>query len=357
VTGGLTGFLPWIPCFISLVADVIPFNKKTEECKEMNPMKVCSLRLNDGHLMPVLGLGTSAPSKVPKSKVEEAVKIAIDVGYRHIDSAYLYQNEEEIGRAIREKIADGTVKREDIFYTTKVWGTFFRPELVRTSLDTSLRKLGFSYVNLYLIHFPVAFKPGEEFIPKDKDGEVIFDTVDLCATWEAMEKCKDLGLTKSVGVSNFNRRCLERILNKPGLKYKPVCNQVECHLYLNQNKLREFCKSKDIILTAYAALGTDFRKEWVNRHCPVLLKDPVLNAIAAKHGRTPAQVALRFQLQRGLATLVKSFNEKRIRENFQVFDFQLTPEDMESLDGLNKNIRYFADEFVNHSDYPFFDDN
>ncbi|XP_044083627.1 aldo-keto reductase family 1 member C4 isoform X3 [Neovison vison] len=199
--------------------------------------------------------------------------------------------------------------------------------------------------------------PGEEFIPKDKDGEVIFDTVDLCATWEAMEKCKDLGLTKSIGVSNFSRRHLERILNKPGLKYKPVCNQVECHPYLNQSKLQEFCKSKDIILTAYGALGTDFRKEWVNKNCPVLLKDPVLNAIAAKHGRTPAQVALRFQLQRGLVALVKSFNEKRIRENFQVFNFQLTPEDMESLDGLNKNIRYFPYEFVNHTDYPFFDEN
>lgn len=136
-----------------------------------------------------------------------------------------------------------------------------------------------------------------------------------------------------------------------------MAKMVECHPYLNQSKLWEFCKSKDIILTAYAALGTDFRKEWVNKNCPVLLKDPVLNAIAAKHGRTPAQVALRFQLQRGLVALVKSFNEKRIQENFQVFNFQLTPEDMESLDGLNKNIRYFPDEFVSHPDYPFYDEN
>ncbi|XP_064448189.1 aldo-keto reductase family 1 member C1-like isoform X2 [Mirounga angustirostris] len=295
--------------------------------------------------------------KVAKSNVEEAVKTAINVGYRHIDSAYLYLNEEEIGRAIRKKIADGMVKREDIFYTSKVWGTFFHPELVRTGLDMSLRKLGLSYVNLYLIHFPVALKPGEELFPKDKDGEIIFDTVDFCATWEAMEKCKDLGLTKSIGVSNFRCRQLEMILNKPGLKYKPVCNQVECHPYLNQSKLLEFCKSKDIVLTAYAALGSDSRKEWVNKNTPVLLKDPVLKAIAEKHRCTPAQVALHFQLQRGVVALAKSFNEKRIRENFQVFDFQLTPEDMETLDGLNKNIRYFTDIFVKHPDYPFFDEN
>ncbi|XP_029809340.1 aldo-keto reductase family 1 member C1 homolog isoform X5 [Suricata suricatta] len=241
-------------------------------------MKLCSVKLNDGFLMPMLGLGTSAPSKVAKSDVEEAVMKAIDVGYRHFDSAYFYLNEEEIGRAIWKKIADGSVKREDIFYTSK-----------------------------------------------------------------AMERCKDAGLAKSIGVSNFNRKQLERILNKPGLKYKPVCNQVECHPYLNQSKLLEFCKSQDIVLTAYAALGSNSGKEWVSKNNPVLLEDPVLNAIAARHRRTPAQVALRYQLQRGVVALAKSFNPKRIQENFQVLDFQLTPEDMDTLDGLNRNMRYFVD--------------
>ncbi|XP_029809338.1 dihydrodiol dehydrogenase 3-like isoform X3 [Suricata suricatta] len=306
-------------------------------------MKLCSVKLNDGFLMPMLGLGTSAPSKVAKSDVEEAVMKAIDVGYRHFDSAYFYLNEEEIGRAIWKKIADGSVKREDIFYTSKLWGTFFRPELVLTSLETSLRKLQLSYVDLYLIHFPVPLKPGEELFPKDRNGELIFDTVDFCTTWEAMERCKDAGLAKSIGVSNFNRKQLERILNKPGLKYKPVCNQVECHPYLNQSKLLEFCKSQDIVLTAYAALGSNSGKEWVSKNNPVLLEDPVLNAIAARHRRTPAQVALRYQLQRGVVALAKSFNPKRIQENFQVLDFQLTPEDMDTLDGLNRNMRYFVD--------------
>ncbi|XP_054582464.1 aldo-keto reductase family 1 member C3-like [Eptesicus fuscus] len=323
----------------------------------MRAMRHFSVKLNDGHSMPILGFGTSAPTKVSKSKVEEALERAIDIGYRHIDSAYMYLNEEEIGRAIRKKIASGTVKRDDIFYTSKLWGTFFRPELVQTGLEMSLKKLQLSYVDLFLIHFPVALKPGEEILPKDTDGKLISDTVDLCTTWEALEKCKEAGLAKSIGVSNFNVKQLEMILNKPGLKYKPVCNQVECHLYLNQSKLLNFCKSKDIVLTAYGALGSDPEKEWVTKNYPVILEDPVLNAVAEKHQRTAAQVALRYQLQRGLVVLAKSFTEKRIRENFQVFDFQLTPEDMETLDGLNRNLRYFKDTyFADHPDYPFNDE-
>ncbi|XP_008059176.1 aldo-keto reductase family 1 member C3-like [Carlito syrichta] len=323
----------------------------------MSCIRRFSVKLSDGHFMPVLGLGTSASMKIAKSKVKEAIQIAIDAGYRHIDSAYLYLNEEEIGQGIRKKISDGTVKREDIFYTSKLWSTFSRPDLVQRGLEISLKKLQLSYVDLYLIHFPVPLKPGEELFPKDTDGKIILDTVDICSTWEAMEKCKDAGLAKSIGVSNFNRRQLERILSKPGLKYKPVCNQVECHPYLNQSKLLDFCKSKDIVMTAYAALGSNSDKEWVNKSNPVLLEDPVLNAIAEKHRRTPAQVALRYQLQRRLVVLAKSFNEKRIKENFQVFDFQLTPEDMKSLDGLNRNVRYFEDNlFSHHQDYPFADD-
>lgn len=147
-------------------------------------MRSYFVKLNDGLFMPILGLGTSAPSKVAKSKVEEATKIAIDAGYRHIDSAYMYLNEEEIGRAIQEKIANGTVKRQDIFYTSKLWGTFFHPELVQTGLEVSLRRVQLSYVDLYLIHFPVPLKPGEEIVPKDAHGKIIFDEVDLCTTWE-----------------------------------------------------------------------------------------------------------------------------------------------------------------------------
>uniref|UniRef100_A0A5F5PZ57 NADP-dependent oxidoreductase domain-containing protein n=1 Tax=Equus caballus TaxID=9796 RepID=A0A5F5PZ57_HORSE len=296
------------------------------------------VKLNDGHFIPVLGFGTYAPEEVPKSKAIEATKLAIDAGFRHIDSAHVYNNEKEVGQAIRSKIEDGTVKREDIFYTSKLWVTFLQPQLVRPALEKSLKNLQLDYVDLYIIHSPMAMKPGEELLPKDERGKLIFDTVDLCATWEAMEKCKDAGLTKSIGVSNFNRRQLEMILNKPGLKYKPVCNQVECHPYFNQRKLLDFCKSKDIVLVAYSALGTQRLK--VDLSSPVLLDDPVLCAMAKKYERTPALIALRYQLQRGVVVLAKSYNEKRIKENVQVFEFQLTSEDMKVLDGLNQNLRY-----------------
>ncbi|XP_069314932.1 aldo-keto reductase family 1 member C15-like isoform X2 [Eulemur rufifrons] len=313
-----------------------------------------SVKLNDGHFIPVLGLGTYAPDAIPKSRAGEATKVAIEVGYRHIDAAYAYQNENEVGQGIREKIADGTVKREDIFYTTKLWGNFFRPELVKPALERSLKKLQLDYVDLFLIHMPCALKPGEELMPEDASGKLIFDTVDIRDTWEALEKCKDLGLAKSIGVSNFNHKQLEMILNKPGLKYKPTCNQVECHPYLNQSKLLEFCKSKDIVLVAYSALGSTRDPKWVDSDSPHLLEEPVLKAIAKNHHRSPAQVALRYQLQRGVVVLARSFGEKRIKENFQVFDFELTEEDMKAMVSLDRNLRLATFPITSdHKDYPF----
>ncbi|KAL1784262.1 aldo-keto reductase family 1 member C18 [Sigmodon hispidus] len=319
--------------------------------------KAQKMKMNDGHSIPVLGFGTYVTEEHLKKKSMDSTKIAIDVGFRHIDCSYFYQNEEEVGQAIRSKIEDGTVKREDIFYTSKLWSTSHRPELVRPSLESSLRKLNLDYVDLYLIHFPVSLKPGNINIPRDEHGNVIFDTVDLCATWEAMEKCKDAGLTKSIGVSNFNRRQMEMILNKPGLKYKPVCNQVECHPYLNQSKLLDYCKMNDIILVAFGALGTQRYKYCVDEDTPVLLDDPVLRTMAKKYKQTPALIALRYQLQRGVVVLAKSFSEERIRENMQVFGFHLASDDMKILNGLNKNFRYFpASMFNGHPNFPFFDE-
>ncbi|MEJ1284466.1 aldo-keto reductase family 1 member C12 [Cricetulus griseus] len=211
------------------------------------------VRLNDGHYIPALGFGTYKPNEVPRCKSVEAAKLAIGVGYRHIDTAYVYQIEEEIGQAIQSNIKAGDVKREDLFITTK-----------------------------------------------------------------ALEKCKDAGLVKSIGVSNFNHRQLERILNKPGLKYKPVCNQVECHIYNNQSKLLDYCKSKDIVLVAYGALGTQRYKEWVDQNSPVLLNDPVLCDVAKKNKRSPALIALRYLVQRGVVPLAQSFKENEMKENLQV---------------------------------------
>ncbi|XP_075131493.1 aldo-keto reductase family 1 member C1-like isoform X2 [Leptodactylus fuscus] len=316
---------------------------------------MASILMNDGNRIPVIGFGTYAPEYDPISDSEPATEVAIDVGFRHIDGAHMYQNEKEVGRAIQKKIADGTVKREDLFYTGKLWSTFHKPELVEPNVRQSLETLQLDYMDLFLIHWPFSLKAGGDFIPMDENGKYLLDTsTDLCAIWEAMEKCKDAGLLKSIGVSNFNRRQLEMILNKPSLKYKPVLNQVECHPYLNQSKLLEYCKSKDILLAGYSVLGSQRHKNWSDQSAPVLLEDPVLAENGKKYGKTPAHVAIRYQIQRGVVPVAKSYNPARIRENFKVFDFELTPEDMKTIDGINRNLRYVnLPIFASHPEYPF----
>ncbi|XP_053553106.1 aldo-keto reductase family 1 member C23-like protein [Bombina bombina] len=313
--------------------------------------------LNDGNKIPVIGFGTYAPDKFPKNLSEEATKLAIEVGYRHIDCAYFYGNEPEVGCAIKAKIEDGTVNRGDLFYTGKLWNTFHIPQLVRPALEKSLQDVQLDYMDLFLIHMPMELKPGDDLLPIDENGHFIYHNTDLCDTWKAMEQCKDAGLVRSIGVSNFNRRQLEMILNKPGLKYKPSCNQVECHIYLNQSKLLAFCKSQDIVLVAYGVLGSARDENWVDQNAPVLLEDPVLNQIANKYNKLPAQVALRYILQLGAVVLAKSFNPTRIKLNFQVFDFQLSPEDMKSLEAQNRNLRYMNSSlWMDHPEFPFHDE-
>ncbi|KAG8543105.1 hypothetical protein GDO81_025407 [Engystomops pustulosus] len=218
--------------------------------------------LNDGHKMPVIGFGTYAPQQLPKSLAEEGVKVALEVGYRHIDCAFIYGNEVEVGRAINQKIADGTVKREEVFYTGKLWSTFQAPDKVRPAVEKSLKDLQLDYIDLFIIHSPIELKPGDNPFPVDENGKLIYHNTDIRETWKALEECKDAGLVRSIGVSNFNKSQVELILNNPELKYKPVCNQVECHIYLNQSKLQEFLKSHDIVLVGYSVLGSSRDEKW-----------------------------------------------------------------------------------------------
>ncbi|XP_073506336.1 aldo-keto reductase family 1 member C1-like [Phyllobates terribilis] len=313
--------------------------------------------LNDGHKMPLIGFGTYAPDTYTKEQACESTKVAIEVGYRHIDCAFLYGNEVQVGQAINSKIADGTVKREDIFYTGKLSNNNQTPERVRPALEKSLKDLQLDYMDLFLIHSPVEFNPGDDLFPVDENGKFIFHNTDIRETWKAMEACKDAGLARSIGISNFNRKQIELILNMPGLKYKPVCNQVECHIFLNQSKLLEFCKSRDIVLVGYSVLGSSRVEGWIDQNSPKVLEDPVLNTIAKKLNRSPAQVAMRYLLQRGCVVLAKSFSPERIKQNFQVFDFELSDEDMKSLDGVNKNLRYLiVDLWKESPKYPHDDE-
>ncbi|XP_072001190.1 aldo-keto reductase family 1 member C3-like isoform X2 [Engystomops pustulosus] len=334
--------------------------------------------LNDGNKMPVLGLGTFSPEIVSAKllptnsqmgsideatgtldptilkSVEEATKTALDIGYRHVDSAYGYLIEESLGKVFREKFLDCTLKREDLFYTSKLWNTFHQPHRVRLALERSLHSLQLDYIDLYLIHHPITFQPGEDLMSVDENGAVAFDNVDLCQTWEVLEQCKDAGLVKSIGVSNFNRELLEMILNKPGLKYKPVCNQVEFHPYLTQKGLQEFCRSKDIVLVGYGVLGSPGAGNWKDQGVPSILQNPMLISIGKKYQKSPAQVSIRYTMQRGVVPIVKSFSPERLRQNFQVFDFHLSPEDMKEIDGLNQNLRYWKYEvWKDHPNYHY----
>uniref|UniRef100_A0A8C5R0I3 Rho crystallin n=1 Tax=Leptobrachium leishanense TaxID=445787 RepID=A0A8C5R0I3_9ANUR len=313
--------------------------------------------MNDGNQIPVAGFGTYAPKKFPKSLGEDAVKVAIDVGYRHIDCAHLYENEAEVGRAIKEKIEDGTIKREELFCTGKLWSTSHTPDRVRPALEYSLHKLQLDYLDLYLIHLPIEFKPGDEMFPMDENQQLIFHNTDIRDTWGAMEQCVDAGLVKSIGVSNFNRRQLELILTMPGLKHKPVCNQVECHVYLSQSKMLKYCQSNYIVLVGHSTLGSSRDESWIDQSSPVLLEDPVLKEMASKLNRTTSQIAMRYLLQRGIVVLAKSFNPTRIKQNFQVFDFHLSEEDMKIIDALNIDLRYDVIAVCkDHPKYPFHDE-
>ncbi|XP_050034877.3 aldo-keto reductase family 1 member B1-like [Dermacentor andersoni] len=304
--------------------------------------------LADGNKIPALGLGTW---KLAPSQVDEAVKEAIRIGYRHIDCALAYHNEPEVGRAIADAIKEGLITREELFITSKCWNSFHSKQKVVECCKMSLRALGVDYLDLYLIHWPYAYKEGGDLFPKDQNGDIQLADIDYLETWEGMEECKRNGLVRSIGVSNFNSEQITRLVKS--CQIKPVINQVECHPYLPQKKLIALCADFQIKTTAYSPLGSPDRP-WAPKGEKTLMEDETVKAIAKKHGVTAAQVLIRYPIERGLISIPKSSNKGRIAENFKVLNFSLDPADVEVLNGLDKNFRggiMVAD--VSSKYYPF----
>jgi len=313
--------------------------------------KVPSLVMNNGLKVPQFGLGTW---KSKPGEVTQAVKDAIDAGYRHIDGAFVYQNENEVGTAIVQKLKEGVVKREDLFITSKLWNSFHSPKLVVPAIKKTLELLGVDYLDLYLIHWPMGYKEGGGLFESDSNGKQLYSDVDYVDTWKQMEECVKQGLTKSIGISNFNKKQIERVLAVATIK--PVMNQVECHPYLNQQKLIDFCKSKDILITAYSPLGSPDRP-WAKPGDPSLLDDPKLKVIAEKYGKSTAQVLIRYQLERGTVVIPKSVTKSRIIENMNIFDFQLNKDDVKTIDAMDCNGRFVGlAPMKDHPHFPFSDE-
>ncbi|XP_073963996.1 aldo-keto reductase 1B-like isoform X2 [Choristoneura fumiferana] len=310
--------------------------------------KVPVITFNNGKTIPALGLGTW---KSKPGEVTQAVKDAIDIGYRHIDCAFVYGNEKEVGAALTAKLAEGVVKREDLFITSKLWNTFHRPDLVRGALLKSLENLNLKYLDLYLIHWPQAYKEDGELFPTDEAGKIQFSDVDYVDTWKALEPLVGEGLVRSIGLSNFNSKQVARVLEVATVK--PVVNQVECHPYLNQSRLKAFCSARGLKLTAYSPLGSPDRP-WAQPGEPQLMDDPKLKALADRLGKTPAQVLIRYQIDRGNVVIPKSVTKSRIASNFDVLDFKLSAEDLDLVNSFDVNGRFVPmTASLGHKYHPF----
>jgi diketogulonate reductase-like aldo/keto reductase len=284
--------------------------------------------LNNGRdEIPALGFGTLIPDPIA---TRVATKAALEAGFRQLDASERYRNEKQVGEAMQEVFQAGKIKREDVFIATKVWNNNHRPERVKPAFEASLKRLRLDYVDLYLIHTPFAFQPGDEQDPRDANGNVIYDKgVTLLDTWRALEELVDKGKCKAIGLSDVSLSQTQEVFE--AARIKPAVVHVESHPYLPQWDLWEYCRENGIVLQAFAALGHSSE--------PKLLEDPVITAIAKRVNKTPAQVLLAWAIQRGTALLTTSTNPSRIKENFEVS--ALPDEAMKQIsEGITTRVRF-----------------
>ena len=287
-----------------------------------------TMALNNGSgAIPALGFGTLIPDPVA---TRTATKAALETGFRQLDASERYRNEKEVGEAMQEVFKVGKIKRAEVFIATKLWNNNHRPERVKPAFEASLKRLQLDYVDLYLIHTPFAFQPGDDQDPRDANGNVIYDKgVTLLDTWRALERLVDEGKCKAIGLSDVGLDKTKEIFE--AARIKPAVVHVESHPYLPQWELLDFCKANGIVLQAFAALG--------HSSDPNVLQDPVITAIAKRVSKTPAQVLLAWAIQRGTALLTTSKTPSRIKENF---DISALPEEAvrEISEGIKLRVRF-----------------
>lgn len=305
------------------------------------------LTFENGDQLPIIGLGTW---KSKPGEVKQAVYWAIEAGYRHIDCAAVYQNESEVGEGIKEAISAGLVKREDLFVTSKLWNNSHKYEDVKPALEQTLSDLGLDYVDLYLVHWPIAFKRGIGFA-QNRDEFYTYLDVPLTQTWEGMQAVKKEGLAKHIGVSNFNQEKLRELIQIGG--QIPEMNQVEMHPYLPQKPLVQFCKDQGILMTAYSPLGSPDSRNESHKNDPVLLKDPVIELIAKKHGVSIGQVLIAWSITRDIAVIPKSVNQERIKENLASKKIKLDQNDLMELDDLGVDFRFINGKIFTGPESPY----